>query len=92
MMSGPRRLVLLTLRSDSWAGASGGDGAAAGGAAVELLDGPDVWSAGFPSTFSCGAAGGAAIGSSISTSGISFADALYVVTTAVWLYGYLVII
>ena len=41
-MSGPRRLVLLTRREGSEAGTSGGDGAAAGGAAVELLDGPDV--------------------------------------------------
>ena len=64
MMSGPRplRLVLLTLLVES--GIGGAAGVVAGGAAVELLDGPDVWSSGFPS------------GSSISTSGISFADAL----------------
>ena len=66
-MSGPRprRLVLLTLLIESGVGgASAAAGVVAGGAAVELLDGPDVWSSGVPS------------GSSISTSGISFADAL----------------
>ena len=73
MMSGPRprRLVLLTLLDESdVAGAA--CGAAAGGAAVELLDGPDVWSSGAAS----GSGGRASMGSSISTSGMSLADAL----------------
>ena len=52
MMSGPRprRLVLLTLLSESdLGGAAAVGGGAAGGAAVELLEGPDVWSSGVPS-------------------------------------------
>ena len=65
-MSGPRprRLVLLTLLKGPGDGIAAAGGAAAGGAAVELLDGPDVWSS------------GAASGSSTSTSGMSLADAL----------------
>ena len=71
-MSGPRpcRLVLLTLFDGPDVDVVAG-GSAAGGAAVELLDGPDVWSRGATS----GSGKGASVGSSISTSGMSFADA-----------------
>ena len=64
-MSGPRpcRLVLLTFRDGPEVGVAACV-SAAGGAAVELLEGPDVWSS------------GAASGSSILISGMSFADAL----------------
>ena len=66
MVSGPRprRLVLLILLSGPADGAAASGGAAVGGAAVELLDGPDVWSI------------GRASGSSTSASGMSLADAL----------------
>ena len=73
MISGPRpcRLVLLTLFDGPDVDVVAG-GFAVGGAAVELLDRPDVWSRGAAS----GSGGGASVGSSISTSGMSFADAL----------------
>ena len=53
-MSGSRRLVLLTLLGGPGVGSDGDGvlcGAAAGGAAVELLDGPDVWSGGSKPVF-----------------------------------------
>ena len=64
-MSGPRpcRLVLLTFRDGPEVEVAA-CGSTVGGAAVELLPGPDVWSS------------EAASGSSISTSGMSLADAL----------------
>ena len=67
----PRLLVLFVLLDESDV-AGDACGAAAGGAAVELLDGPDVWSSGAAS----GSVGRASMGSSISTSGMSLADAL----------------